>query len=1126
MPQRLFETLIYWVLLLATGAALLFNAPDTAVIPQYSGPLILYVLLTAFALVFGAALVQGELSAAHAIGVLAGLSLSVELQGAITWAVALGGLIGGVLVVFIGDRRLPWQRPQERSMRAMLLIVARVTLSFFLATQFYKTLGGALPIQLNSMEHVLWVVGFCVVYTAIYLILFLLEMYGRGYGMRHVLRTNLLEVLTVLGLPLPLSVLGAHIYNNLSVLAFAICMLGLSLAIIAPYVISRAQLLLRKQVEELRSLSVMSQAIRANYQYASLMNMVYVQVSNLLDVDNFMVALYDPDKQQLEYPLVIRDGKEVQQPAAPLPVNSPIKRVLETHLPLLLSRDAGKEGWVRGLSVPEGDYSWLGVPLQAGGSLFGAMVVTSPGKRRVFTSDDLRLLNIVAASTGVALENSFLYEQQKKRAHKLTQLNAMLAQLTESLSPDAVLETIVNEATTLANADAAAVMLVTNGDDALSLARGRGLSDTFKARLPRPLIFEQESSLTQSTLLVVSDVRDDVRAAAIRESVLAEGLLAWIELPFLVGGSRMGALTLYYRQSQKFINEDVEVLRAFATQASQAIQNAYTFRRADEALSRRVGQMLALATISHELTATLDLRTICGLVLEFALNATFTHVGTIMLKDDYGELEIISQYGYPLETVSRHDLVQQQVTVYALRSGEPVLISDIANRSDMTPAVHGLRSQMAVPIVRRGAVLGVITLESEEVNFFTEEDTQFVQQLADQAVIAIDNTQLFQRMKEARDRVQLILDNMSEPLLLIDRSGVIALANPRVDKLGFHPDLLLGQSVESLLAHEDFHLPSRLGFESPSDVRTLLQGLGKPIAGQEYQPFAYELDSKAQTVYLQRNIIPVANEQGNIIALMIVLYDETEAHGLAQAREDLVRMIVHDLRSPLTAVTTSLKLMNEVIPAESEFKEVIDSASTAGRRAIRKLLDRVDSLLDVARLESGQINLDTRSAELATIVDTVCAELSPLAHELDVKMEIDIPDTLPMLQVDADKTERVFLNLLDNALKFSPEDSAVTIRAHAPGTAGATDGYVRVDVIDLGPGVPEEYKLTLFNRFVQVRGREGRRRGSGLGLTFCRLVVEAHGGRIWIEDNSAGGTIFSFTLPVAAAAPPANGIVA
>ncbi|MBE0689134.1 MAG: GAF domain-containing protein, partial [Anaerolineae bacterium] len=530
MPQRVFETLIFWTLLLATGVALFLSVPDVAVLTQYSGSLILYVLLTAFALIFSAALVQGELGAAHSIGILAALSLPAAAHGATTWAIALGGLIGGALIVFTGDRRLPWQRPQERTLSALLLIVVRVTLSFFLATGFYEAIGGALPIQLNNLEHALWVVGFCLLYTTIYLILFLLEMYGRDYGMRRILRANVLEVLTVLGLPLPLSVLGAHIYINLSILAFAICMLGLSLAIVAPYVISRAQQRLRKQVEELRSLSVMSQAIRANYQYASLMNMVYVQVSNLLNINNFTVALYDPHKQDLEYPLVIRNGKEVKQSPAPLPANSPINRVLETQQPLLLARDAQKDGWVRGLSVPEGDYSWLGVPLQAGGSLLGVIVVTSPNQRRAFNADDLRLLNIVASSTSVALDNSLLYEQQKKRAHKLTQLNTMLAQLTETLSPDAVLETIVQEATTLANADAATVMLVKNGENIPRLAQSVGLGDTFKTKLSAPIVFNHTTAATQSAPLLIPDVRDDARAASIREAALAEGIFAWIEL--------------------------------------------------------------------------------------------------------------------------------------------------------------------------------------------------------------------------------------------------------------------------------------------------------------------------------------------------------------------------------------------------------------------------------------------------------------------------------------------------------------------------------------------------------------------------------------------------------------------
>jgi signal transduction histidine kinase len=263
----------------------------------------------------------------------------------------------------------------------------------------------------------------------------------------------------------------------------------------------------------------------------------------------------------------------------------------------------------------------------------------------------------------------------------------------------------------------------------------------------------------------------------------------------------------------------------------------------------------------------------------------------------------------------------------------------------------------------------------------------------------------------------------------------------------------------------------------------------------------------------------VRSDQGSIGGLMLVFYDETEAHELSQAREDLARMIIHDLRSPLTAVTTSLKLMNDIIPADSEFKDVVEATSSTGRRAIRKLLNRVDSLLDVAKMESGQLALETRPTELATLMDNVSIELSPLAHELGVKIDALLPKAFPMLDLDADKVERVLLNLLDNALKFSPEDGRVVMRSFPPGEAGALPHQVRVDVVDLGPGVPQEYKTTLFSRFVQVRGHQGRRRGTGLGLTFCRMVVEAHGGRIWIEDNPGGGSVFSFTLPVVSSHP-------
>jgi signal transduction histidine kinase/putative methionine-R-sulfoxide reductase with GAF domain len=1119
MRYRAVALAIFWTLTALTVIVLALNLPDGDVFSRYSGPLILFALLTAFALFFGAPLMQGELSAAHAIGVLAALALPLEARATTTWAIAAGGLLGAGLVVFSGDRRLPWQRPQERTPAAVALMVARVTLSYYLSATFYTSLGGTLPVQLDNVDHFVPIISFCVGYTAFYLLLFLMEVYGRAYGLWRILRTNSAEIVTVLGLPLPLAVLGAHIYNSLSILAFAICMTGLALSMLSPYIISRAQQRLRKQVDELRSLSVMSQAIRANYEYSSLMHMVYVQVSNLLDINDFQVALLNPQTQQLEFPLVIRRGHEVSVPASPLTVNSPINRVLETQLPLIFQRDAEKEGWVRGLSMPEGVYSWLGVPLQAGGSLFGAMVVMSPSDSRIFTSDDLRLLNIVASSTSVALENSLLYEQQAARAQRLSALNTRLTQLTESLSPDAVLETIVVQGAQLGGAAAATVMLTTPGGEGMRLARSHGVSEAFAAHAPQPMLVAGGSGPFAPVL--VPDVRNDVHPPAIQSRMAREDLAAWIELPLQVAGGLLGVLTLYYRQPQRFADEEVELLRAFATQSGQAIQNAREYHRADEALSRRVGQLLALATISHELTATLDTRTICGLVLEFALNATYTHVGAVMLKDEYGDLDVMAQYGYPLESVSRRDLLKQQVALEVVRTGEAQRIDNAAQQQDRRSLLPGIRSQLAVPIVRRGELLGVIMLESDVVNIFGEEDVQFITQLADQAVIAIDNTQLFQRIKEARDRLQLILDNMSEPLLLIDRAGTIALANLRVDKLGLHPDVLLGQSVESLLAYQDYRLTERLGFESPDQVRTLVKSLGRQADQEPYTTYSYKLEQGDTGIYLQRNIIPVRNDHGRTIGLVLVFYDETEAHELAKAREDLARMIIHDLRSPLTAVTTSLKLMNDIIPSDSEYKDMVETTSSTGRRAIRKLLNRVDSLLDVAKMESGQLTLDTRPTELATLMDNVTIELSPLAHELGVKVDAQLPDDMPLLDLDADKVERVLLNLLDNALKFSPEEGQVVMRAHGVGTAGAAPQFVRVDVVDKGPGVPSEYKTTLFNRFVQVRGHQGRRRGSGLGLTFCRMVVESHGGRIWVEDNPGGGSVFSFTLPVAP--PNANG---
>jgi signal transduction histidine kinase len=135
-------------------------------------------------------------------------------------------------------------------------------------------------------------------------------------------------------------------------------------------------------------------------------------------------------------------------------------------------------------------------------------------------------------------------------------------------------------------------------------------------------------------------------------------------------------------------------------------------------------------------------------------------------------------------------------------------------------------------------------------------------------------------------------------------------------------------------------------------------------------------------------------------------------------------------------------------------------------------------------------------------------------------------DKVPDVNVDRDMIERVIWNLMDNALKFSPSGSKVTLRAVA--LDAKTDGetgdeaqqFVQIEVIDSGPGIPDDYKGRIFERYKQVSGQKGRGRGTGLGLAFCRLAVDAHDGRIWVEDNEGGGSVFRFTLPVAPGSMP------
>lgn len=226
---------------------------------------------------------------------------------------------------------------------------------------------------------------------------------------------------------------------------------------------------------------------------------------------------------------------------------------------------------------------------------------------------------------------------------------------------------------------------------------------------------------------------------------------------------------------------------------------------------------------------------------------------------------------------------------------------------------------------------------------------------------------------------------------------------------------------------------------------------------------------------------------------------------LSRLRQQTSELIIHDLRNPLGTIAIALRMLSLTLPEEllQANREILEVAQASCNRMQRL----VDSLLEVSRMEGGEAQYLWSQVDLAALTDDV-AKSTALSERRNIRIELQFPPRLPPIIADRDKIERVLINLLDNALKFSPDDGLVRV------TGELENGGVRITVADNGPGIPPEEQEHIFERFVQYGDSPVRARGFGLGLVYCRLAVEGHGGKIWVESTPGAGSRFIFTLPM------------
>lgn len=494
-----------------------------------------------------------------------------------------------------------------------------------------------------------------------------------------------------------------------------------------------------------------------------------------------------------------------------------------------------------------------------------------------------------------------------------------------------------------------------------------------------------------------------------------------------------------------------------------------------DSLARHLHEFETLSLIGQTVTASLDLDEVLTTVVDAAVSLTGAEEGSLLLLDDEsGELYMRASKNMNEEFARTFRLhVQDSLAGQVIASGEPVIIHEQSPKKIKTD--YFVYALIYVPLKLRGRVVGVLGVDNRQVRHaFTDQDQTLMEAMADYAAIAIENAQLYHRSEVERSKLETILTQTGSGVIVVDPDNRILLIN-QVAQQAFSIDgNLVGRPVNEIIADEkllellgdDDRLSRRDEIEIPdgrvfSAQRTPIEGVGQAI----------------------------------------VVHDITHFTELDRIKSDFVTTVSHDLRSPLTSVIGFLELVKKTGSLNEQQGEFLERAHSS----IRQVTDLVNDLLELGQLEAG-LDIAKENTPLTLLARYVVENLRGAAENKGVGLEIDLPEELPLVNGDPVRLRLMIGNLLDNAIKYTPEGGVVKIEAEAE------DGQVILRVKDNGPGIPLADQPYLYDKFFRASNAPKDIPGTGLGLSIVKSIVDNHGGRIWVDSKPGDGATFTVVL--------------
>ncbi|MCX7682127.1 MAG: GAF domain-containing protein [Anaerolineae bacterium] len=840
-----------------------------------------------------------------------------------------------------------------------------------------------------------------------------------------------------------------------------------------------------------------------------------------------------------------------------------IQHILQQREPVIVSAVQTLRLPLKGLHQAG---SWLGLPLVLRGRVVGLLMAEAPSSL-AYTDEMVSPVRALADQAAMALENARLYGQMQSQLREAMLLHSMTAAISSSLSIEAILPYVARCLCEILCSSAASIYTLDKEPHILNLVARYGVENGAPS-LPVSLPAVDTVLVQRRPLqLRATDPGITAEEQAMLEAYAARSALF---LPLVAHSRLIGLAAVWDGDPRTFTEGEIAIGQTLTHQAAVAMEHARLFTETEKAAR----QITALYETSRALSTSLETEALLRSILEAVHRALECEYVVIATVDDEAQT-IGVRHGiwhgvfdaYP-EWIGRacYPLSGPNILADICRTGRTEVISGWDDRFDREMWEHFHLDDFIhifMPIMMRERVIGVVEVgyDKGRKSRVSRDEIQMLAAFMDQAAAALENARLFEEVGRRARELELLhtvslaaatetrLEDTLQSAVETLAAGLghvrvgLFLSSPHSHTLrleagvGYHPNLIgnlylrpgegiVGQTAErgEAILIPDVRTPASI-LAAP-DTRSVLC---VPLTAGPFIVGVLAVESERPNAFSTADVRLLSTLAGNLgmIVERARLFTEVEGTRLelqqrAQAletankrlqeldrlKDNLVAGISHEFRTPLNSIIGFSEVLLKGIVGEltPKQRECVQSILTSGEH----LLGLINQILDFYKLDAGRMTIEPAPFEVAKLLEEVRSTVLPLVEQKGQSLELDYPAELPPLVADRFRIKQVLLNLLSNAIKFTPTGGRIMLSC-APVTSEA----ILISVSDTGIGIRPEDREKIFEEFYQVCDSSAvRTKGTGLGLTISKRLIEMHHGRIWVESEYGKGATFSFILPL------------